>query len=146
MLTLPGTQTEKKIMSKILIVDDNNNVCFLLKSFLEEIDYDVLTSNNGKDALIKAKKEKPDIILLDIRMPDMDGLEILWNIRKRDKEVCIIMVTAIDEEDTGLAAKRLGADDYITKPIKLDHLHKCIQVDLIKRNKEKLKGTGFQFF
>ncbi len=123
-------------MSKILIVDDNNNMCFLLKSFLEDMEYDVLTSNNGKNALSKVKRDKPDIILLDIRMPGMDGLEVLWKIRQVDKAVCIIMVTAIGEEETGIAAKRLGADDYLTKPINLDHLHECIHVDLIKRNKE----------
>ncbi len=111
-------------MNKMLIVDNSFNVCYLLKSFLEEMGFNVFTSLNGKDALRKAKTVKPDIIFLDIKMPGMDGLEVLWNIRKRDKEVCIIMITGINEETTSLAAKRLGANDYVIKPVNFDQLKK----------------------
>lgn len=122
-------------MSKILVVDDEVKACKLLKRFLELKGYEVIVSNDGEDAIEKAKNEKPDAILLDIRMPGMEGTEVLKRIREFDKDVGIIMVTAVKEEATGKGALEAGADEYITKPIDFNYLETTILVDLVMRNK-----------
>jgi len=122
-------------LSKILVVDDEVKACKLLKRFLELKGYEVIVSNDGEDAIEKAKKEKPDAILLDIRMPGMEGTEVLKRIREFDKDVGIIMVTAVKEEATGKGALEAGADEYITKPIDFNYLETTILVDLVMRNK-----------
>jgi CheY-like chemotaxis protein len=85
-------------MSKILIVDDNVNACYLLKSFLEEMDHDVTMSYSGEDALEKVKDLKPDIMLLDIIMEGIGGMEVLRRVRMFDKDIGIIMVSALLDE------------------------------------------------
>jgi len=122
-------------MSKILVVDDEVKACALLKRFLEMKDYVVITANNGEDAIAKAKSEKPDAILLDIRMPGMEGTEVLKRIREFDKDVGIVMVTAVKEEQVGKEALKAGADEYITKPIDFDYLDTTLLVDLVMRKK-----------
>lgn len=122
-------------MSKILVVDDEVKPCEILKRFLERKGYEIFTSNNGKVALEKVKNEKPDIILLDIRMPEMDGIEVLKRVREFDKDVSIIMVTAIKDEEVSEEALKAGADGYINKPIDLNHLEESVLVDLTMRKK-----------
>ncbi|MGR3173086.1 MAG: response regulator transcription factor [Candidatus Scalindua sp.] len=118
-------------MSKILVVDDEVKAYELLKRFLEKKGYEVITSNSGENAIKKVKNEKPSVMLLDIRMPGMGGIEVLNRVREFDKDVGIIMVTAVKEEETGKEALRLGADEYITKPIDFDYLETSILVDII---------------
>ncbi len=122
-------------MSKILIVDDEVKASELLKRFLEAKGYDVITANSGEDAIEKVKNEKPNAMLLDIKMPGMGGVEALKQIREFDKDVGIIMVTAVKDEEIGKEALRSGADEYITKPIDFDHLETSILVDLVMRGK-----------
>ena len=122
-------------MGKILIVDDNVNACFLLKSFLEEMDHDVIVSNSGADALEKVRTLKPDIMLLDIIMEGMGGMEVLRRVRLFDKHIGIIMVSALIDDAFSKKALENGADEYITKPFDYKHLNECILVDLIMRNK-----------
>ncbi len=122
-------------MSKILIVDDNENACFLLKSFLDELGYDVSVSHSGIDAVRKVKQLKPDIMLLDLIMDGINGMEVLRRVRLFNNSIGIIMVTAVTDEGVGKEALEKGADEYITKPIDYDHLSECILVDLIMRKK-----------
>jgi DNA-binding response OmpR family regulator len=122
-------------MSKILIVDDEVWACDAIKKFMEEKGYDAITSFSGEDALEKVRNLKPDIILLDIRMPGMDGMEVLRRVREFDKDVGIIMVTAVKDEAVGKEALKSGADEYVTKPIDLNHLEECVLVDIIMRKK-----------
>jgi DNA-binding response OmpR family regulator len=123
-------------MGKILIVDDNDNACYMLKSFLEEMGHDVTDSQSGADALEKVKNLKPDILLLDIIMEGMDGMEILRRVRLSNKNIGIIMVSGVSDEKICNEALDKGADEYITKPIDFKHLNECILVDLIMRNKD----------
>lgn len=122
-------------MTKILVVDDEVKICELLRRFFGKKDYTVITSNNGMDAIEKVQNESPDIMLLDIRMPGMDGMEVLKCIREFNKKIGIIMVTAVMDEDIAKSAMKLGADEYITKPIDLEHLEMNVLVDLIMREK-----------
>lgn len=112
--------------SKILIVDDETGVCEDISYFLKVKGYSVVTATNGKEALCKLLVERPTLVLLDIRMPEMDGIECLHIIRELDKEVVVIMVTCVTDIDTANKAIELGATDYITKPISFDALQTAI--------------------
>ena len=105
---------------KILAIDDEKDILLLLKYNLENEGYYVETSSSGKEGIELAEKFTPDLILLDIMMPDIDGIEACINLRKIDtiKDSYIIFLTARVEEYSEVAAFEAGADDYITKPIK----------------------------
>ena len=113
-------------MSRVLIVDDEPHAVELLSEFLTGKGYEVLTASNGDEALCRVKEERPHLILLDVCMPKMSGLEVLRRVREIDQEVGIIMVTAVHEEETGRKALTMGAFDYITKPLDLRYLEQSL--------------------
>lgn len=109
-------------MSKtILVVDDKANVRTLVRDYLTEQGMRVVVADNGQNALYAARHEKPDLILLDIMMPEMDGFEFIRAFRK-ENETPIILLTARLEESDKVAGLELGADDYITKPFGMREL------------------------
>ncbi|MFQ6092941.1 MAG: response regulator [bacterium] len=118
-------------MARILVVDDEQETREFISEFLELRGYQVLTAANGLEAISAVKSERPHIVLLDIRMPGLDGLEALQRIRAIDKEVGVIMVTAVKDEKIGEYALKLGACDYITKPIDLDDMEKSVYAKLL---------------
>lgn len=99
----------------ILVVDDEPEIVRLLRSYLERDGYRVVTAYNGEEALYTARHEKPDLVVLDILMPKMDGLAFTRQIR-REQDVPIIMLTARAEETDRIVGLEMGADDYVTKP------------------------------
>jgi DNA-binding NtrC family response regulator len=105
---------------KILVVDDEVEICNLFAKVLSEEGYKVFTAHNGKEALKKVKKEEPDLVLLDIIMPGMDGMEALAAIKKFKENIQVIMITAYGTIDTVIRAAELGAYDYVTKPFDLE--------------------------
>ena len=111
-------------MKKILIADDRYEVVELVKATLEGEDYQVIDASDGKEALEKIKREKPDLVLLDIIMPRMDGFEVLSEVKKdpRTKDIPIIMLTAKGQKLDKDKGRRLGAQDYIVKPFSPSHL------------------------
>ena len=117
-------------MRKILIVDDERDICDFVKNFFQERGYEVLTALNGDDALAIAKEAKPELILLDIKMKGMDGIATLKHIKELNKDQKVIMVTALDEQDKMDEAYKLGACDYITKPLILDYLEQTVEKNL----------------
>lgn len=117
---------------KILVVDDEVPVCKMLEKFLLKKGFDVVTAFNGTDAIERFKEAKPHIALLDIRMPGIDGIETLKRIRELDKDVGIIMITAVKEDETGKACMKLGAYGYITKPLDLSYLENCLMLKLLE--------------
>ena len=110
----------KKLPTKILIVDDEPDIIEILKYNLDKEGYDVKSANNGKKAVEKAKKYIPDIIILDVMMPEMDGIEACQELKKISKlsNTRIIFLSARGEDFTQIAAFDAGADDYVTKPVK----------------------------
>ena len=118
-------------MNKILVVDDEVKVCELIKRYLETKMYSVITSNNGEDALEKVKIEKPDVILLDLRMPGMNGIEVLKKVKKINQETMVIIHTAHGDIEPAIDAIRLGVSDFVLKSCNLDELHwrvlRCIE-------------------
>ena len=113
-------------MAKVLVVDDEPAAVELLVEFLSSKGYEVLTATNGEEALQRVKEDRPHLVLLDIRMPKMDGMEVLRRIREIDAEMGVIMVTAVNEEDVGRKALELGAFDYIVKPLDLKYLERSL--------------------
>ena len=115
-----------KPICKILTVDDEMGIDSFFYEFFTARNYEVFNAQSGKAAIEIVKKEKPRIILLDINMRGMDGLETLEKIRQIDKEAVIIMVTGVKDDETAEKAKALGANDYITKPLSLEYLDKVV--------------------
>src|SRR5436190_4135785 len=105
---------------KILLVDDEPDILEFLSYNLKKEGYNVFTANNGKEAVSVAKKENPQLIILDVMMPDMDGIETCREIREISglKDVMIAFLTARSEDYSQIAGFEVGADDYINKPIK----------------------------
>ncbi|RMF29376.1 MAG: DNA-binding response regulator [Chloroflexi bacterium] len=99
----------------ILVVDDDPDIVKLLRAYLEDAGYRVVTASNGRDALFVARHEKPDLVVLDLMMPEMDGWEFTRRLR-READTPIIMLTARVEETDRIVGLELGADDYVTKP------------------------------
>ena len=103
-------------MSKtVLVVDDEARLVNLVKAYLEQGGFRVVTAKDGREALFIARQEKPDLILLDIMMPEMDGHEFM-RVHRQERPTPIILLTAKVEEDDKIVGLELGADDYITKP------------------------------
>ena len=117
-------------MRKVLVVDDEPQAVELLEEFLTAKGYAVVGASGGEEALGRLKEERPHLMLLDIRMPVMDGLEVLRRAREIDREVGIVMVTAVNEESIGREALRMGAYDYITKPLDFDYLERVLWVKI----------------
>lgn len=109
---------------KVLIIDDEEHIVELIRYNLENAGYDAIEAYNGKDGIKAAKSEKPTLILLDVMLPMMDGLEVCRKLRKDDatKNIPIIMLTAKSEEIDKILGLELGADDYITKPFSVREL------------------------
>lgn len=114
-------------MRKILVVDDEHDICDFVSNFLTERGYQVLTALSGEDALAIMKKEKPELAMVDIKMKGMDGLALLKHMKSHDKNICVIMVTALEDQDSINEATRLGAFDYITKPLELEYLERVVE-------------------
>lgn len=110
----------KKTQTKILLVDDEPDILEIVGYNLAQEGYQIVTASNGKEAILKAKKELPDLIIMDVMMPEMDGMEACENIRKIPElnNVIITFLTARSEDYSQVAGFDVGADDYITKPIK----------------------------
>jgi DNA-binding response OmpR family regulator len=118
-------------MEKILVVDDEIEVCNALKEFLSIKGYAVHAAQNGKEALALIQAETPHVVLLDIIMPGMSGIETLQEIKKIAPETGVVMITAVTDEALGNQALQLGADDFITKPVDLDYLENVLMFKII---------------
>jgi DNA-binding response OmpR family regulator len=109
-------------MSRILVVDDEKNIRALFRDELEEEGYAVETAGSGREALEKINKQPPDLIVLDIRMEDMTGLEVLEQLRKTHEKLPVIMCTAVRGLQDDFTIWDAHVSDYITKPVDLDDL------------------------
>jgi DNA-binding response OmpR family regulator len=119
---------------KILIVDDEVDLVETVRFPLEMDGFNVLVSYNGEDALNQARKEKPDLIILDLMLPKLDGYKVcrLLKFDERYKHIPILMLTAKTQEKDKLLGKETGADEYITKPFEMDELLEKVKTYLNK--------------
>jgi DNA-binding response OmpR family regulator len=119
---------------KLLIVDDEVEICDFLKMFFEERNFNVAVAYNGLDALKKVASFSPNVILLDIKIPGVDGLEVLKRVKIQYPSIRVVMVTAIETSEKINEAMRLGADNYITKPLSLEYLENDVRDKLKSLN------------
>jgi len=115
-------------MAKILVIDDDQDTCDFLKDFFQQRKCQVLTANSGDAGLLVVKKERPDIVLLDIKMPGLNGLDVLKEIKAFDSKIKVIVVTVAAESDVRQKAKELGADDFIRKPLNIAYLEGTVSM------------------
>jgi len=128
-------QKKKSEKAKILVIDDEPNIVQTLQDRLEMNDYTVITAANGKEGLDKAIEHRPDIILLDVIMPIMDGHEMLEHLRKVDEgsDIAVIMLTARSQSQDIARATACGIEDYIVKPFDLSELLEKIETIIENR-------------
>ncbi len=127
-------------MAKILVIDDDRSICETLELYLTEEGYEVHTALTGTDGLNKFVQVQPDLVILDIRLPDIDGFTVLEEIREDDEDAKVIMITAFHDMETTIRAMKAGAYDYIHKPINIDELEVSLQKALKTLETEKKIG------
>ncbi len=129
---------------KILLVDDEPENCFVVSKALQEEGHQAVSTFSGEEALEQLGRERPDLVMLDIRMPGMDGVEVLTKIREKDKDILVIIVSAFENVSTAVRCMRLGAYDYLTKPINVHELKITVANALrtlhLQSEVERLKG------
>ena len=132
-------------MAKVLIIEDEPNMVLGLKDSCEYEGYEVAVARNGKEGLEKASTEKPDIILLDVMLPVMSGLDVCRTLRARGIETPILMLTARSEETDKVVGLEVGADDYVTKPFSIKELLARIRAHLRRAAKQVGEIDAFTF-
>lgn len=115
---------------KILVVDDEPEVRQLMEHFLTERGYEVRIAENGRLALATLDTFTPDVVLLDMHMPEMDGLETLKRLAVRSPSLPVIMITVNEDIETTARLLQLGAADYVPKPFNLEYLEQAINIQL----------------
>ncbi|MBU8922890.1 MAG: sigma-54 dependent transcriptional regulator [Bacteroidales bacterium] len=125
----------------ILLVDDEDTIRMFLEKTIKDEGYEALTAANGEQALELTRSELPDLILLDLKLPDMNGIEVLQKIKEDLPEACVIMLTAFGDIETAVSAIKKGAFDFVSKPVNLEQLLLAIEKGL---NSQKLSRELFQ--
>lgn len=136
--TINTDRARKGMSKKILVVDDKTDLRTLLKSYLSQEGFEVLTASDGQDALFVARQSKPDIIILDLMMPEMGGYDFM-RIYRRTAETPIIILTARLEENDKVLGLELGADDYVTKPFSPRELTARVRAVLRRMEKQVIE-------
>ncbi|MCK8817962.1 response regulator [Natroniella sulfidigena] len=124
-------------MAKVLVIDDEKNIRITLTKCLEK-DYEVVTAVNGEDGLEKIEEGDFEIILLDMKLPGIDGMEVLKKIEELDSEASVIMITGFGTVKTAVEAMKLGALDYLRKPFSSDEIRGVVQ-EVLERRTSKLQ-------
>jgi len=117
-----------------MVVDDEENIREVLSNYLESLGYEVLTATDGQNALDKFEAGSFDLIVSDLLMPAIDGLELLKQIREKDKDVIFLMITGYPSIETAVEAIKKGAYDYITKPFHMEDVKLRIERSFEKKN------------
>jgi len=122
---------EKNI--KVLIVDDESDMCWLLSHIFQDAGYEVITATTGKEALTKVEKEEPELVILDVKLPDISGIEVLSTIKKVKSDIVVIMISAYGTEEMRKEAMRIGAYDFIDKPFNVEALLRTVRKALLDK-------------
>ncbi len=138
---------------RILVVDDEFLIRWSLQQDLAKEDYEVITAESGEEALRLAEEQTPDLVLLDIHLPGVDGIRVLEKLKSANPELPVIMITAFGMVETAVAAMKLGAFDYIAKPFNLDDVRLTVRKatenarlksEVARLRREKHRGGGFE--
>lgn len=130
---------------KILVVEDDNQIQELIVEFLSSQDYIVETANDGVEGYEKFKEGEYDLVILDVMMPRLDGHSLCKMIKSVDKEVSVIFLTALGDEENEIKGFDLKADDYISKPFSFNILIKRVEAVLRRKNRERVEEEVLRF-
>jgi two-component system, response regulator, stage 0 sporulation protein F len=119
-------------MPKLLIVDDELDIREFARNFFKKRNIEVFTSASGAEALEIIERERPDLVLLDVRMEEMTGIEVLQSIRGNNDKTKVVMVTGVEDEETVETAHSLGIIGYVHKPLILEELEKVVLKELME--------------
>ena len=111
---------------RMLVVDDELGICDFLRAFFSRQGYEVRIATNAREAVSVAQEFRPRVVLLDVRLHGVSGLDVLEQLHAADPQCTVIMITAVLEDSVMEQARRLGAADYITKPLSLDYLERDV--------------------
>ncbi len=140
---MEASSVHKGTKGKVLIVDDEPDTLEIIQTLLHVEGYDAIIASTGEEGVLKAQKEKPEVILMDINLPGIDGNEALRRIRKNNPIQCVIMLTAFATVDNAIQALKEGATDFVKKPFENEHLIHIVNQALEKSRtlieKEKLE-------
>lgn len=123
-----------KKIGRVMVVDDEENIREVLSSYLDTLGYEVVTASDGQDALERFEAGTFDLIVSDLLMPTIDGLELLKQIREKDRNVIFLMITGYPSIETAVEAIKKGAYDYITKPFHMEDVKLRIERSFEKKN------------
>lgn len=135
---------KNKGMVKLLVADDEPKICRLLENFFAERGFHVILANDGQAALSSIKEERPHIVFLDLHMPGLNGMEVLKEARILDETIKVIVITAIEDQETILKAKQAGAADYVIKPFSLEYLKEEVLLKVSTSLYEDLRAANRQ--
>lgn len=130
--------------ARLLVVDDEPNIRDLLATSLKFAGFDIVTAANGNEAIRQASETSPDLIVLDVMMPDMDGFTVLRRIRSSGSEVPVVFLTARDDVDDRIRGLTTGGDDYVTKPFSLEEVVARIRA-VLRRTKGDLDDAVIRY-
>ena len=119
---------------RVLVVDDDASARAALVRLLEQDGYSVESAESGAKALVLASERAPDVVVTDLKMPEMDGVELLGKLKEQDRQLPVILATSFSDVASAIAAMRAGAEDYLTKPVDMDALEVAIERALERRN------------
>jgi two-component system OmpR family response regulator len=136
MASNPGTALRRAATARVLVVDDEENIRFLLESALRHFGFDVTTASDGREALAAVTNHKPDLIVLDVMMPELDGFEVCRRLRADRVNTPILFLTARDAVEAKVTGFGLGGDDYVTKPFSLEEVVARVRAIIRRANGE----------
>jgi two-component system alkaline phosphatase synthesis response regulator PhoP len=132
-------KVERQVAKCVLVVDDKQSLRRLVKSYLEQEGFRVVEASDGREALFVARHEKPDLIILDLMMPEMDGYEFM-RLHRKEADTPVIMLTAKLEENDRVLGLEIGADDYVTKPFSMRELVARVRAVLRRTDKNAVES------
>ena len=138
---LPVIPNPEKAEARVLVVDDEPNIVDIVSMALRYNDYDVVTANSGREALEAVAASKPDMIVLDVMMPELDGFEVAKRLGEQRSDIPILFLTARDTTDDKVRGLTIGGDDYMTKPFSVEELLARIGT-ILKRSGRGRKEDG----
>jgi two-component system OmpR family response regulator len=131
---------ESNAGAKLLVVDDEPNIVELLSASLRFAGFEVTTAATGLEAVARAREARPDLVLLDVMLPDMDGFDVLRKLRSEGQRVPVLFLTARDATEDKITGLSLGGDDYVTKPFSLDEVIARIHA-VVRRSHEQIAAV-----
>ncbi|MCG2676411.1 response regulator [bacterium] len=119
--------------TKVLIIDDERDMCWILRKVFEDVGYKVVTAHKGREGIEKARKDRADLAILDLKLPDMNGLEVLPTLKKINPKMSIVVITAFGTQEMKEAALDLGADHFLDKPFRVEKILKVTREALSRK-------------